>query len=71
MKQALLLLMILVLPRAVFAQGCSVCTQTANQLGEDGAKGLNLGILYLALLPLTFISILGYVWWRYNRVSRS
>jgi hypothetical protein len=73
MKKALLLFPLLLPARNLLAQGCSVCTQTANQLGENGAKGLNLGILYLALLPLSFISILGYVWWRYNRsnVSRS
>jgi hypothetical protein len=54
-----------------WAQGCSVCTQTASQLGDDGAKGLNTGILYLALLPITFISVLGFVWWKYNRGAKS
>lgn len=53
------------------AQGCSVCTQTANQLGEEGANGLNTGIVYLALLPLTFICVLGFVWWKYNRRIKS
>jgi len=55
----------------LWAQGCSVCTQTANQLGEKGADGLNNGIIYLALLPITFISILGYVWWKNNRSVKS
>ncbi len=39
----------------VWAQGCSVCTSTASQMGEESGKGLNLGIVYLAMLPLTFI----------------
>jgi hypothetical protein len=55
----------------IWAQGCSVCTQTANQLGEKGADGLNNGIIYLALLPITFISILGFVWWKHNRSLKS
>jgi len=71
-KKIFLLLFILSLPFAnAMAQGCSVCTQTANQLGEKGADGLNNGIIYLALLPITFISILGYVWWKYNRSLKS
>ncbi|MDI9320374.1 MAG: hypothetical protein QM530_07875 [Phycisphaerales bacterium] len=72
MKKIFLILFSLLLPLAEsMAQGCSVCTQTANQLGEKGADGLNNGIIYLALLPITFISILGYVWWKYNRSLKS
>jgi hypothetical protein len=71
-KLVVLFLMIMVLPVAkLWAQGCSVCTQTASQLGEKGADGLNNGILYLALLPLSFISVLGFVWWKYNRSVKS
>ena len=71
-KLVTLFLMIMVLPLAnLWAQGCSVCTQTANQLGEKGADDLNNGIIYLALLPLSFISILGFVWWKYNRRAKS
>lgn len=54
-----------------WAQGCSVCTQTANQLGEKGAEGLNKGIVYLAMLPLTFIAVIGIIWWRNNGRLRS
>jgi len=46
------------------AQGCSVCTKTAQGLDDKSAKGLNGGILYLALLPLGIMGSLGYVWWR-------
>jgi hypothetical protein len=48
---------------------CSLCTKTAQQLGEGPAKGLNNGILYLALTPLAIIGILGYRWWRSNRAE--
>lgn len=52
------------------AQGCSVCTQTANQLSKNGAEGLNMGIVYLAFLPLTLITVLGIIWWRNNHRVR-
>jgi hypothetical protein len=45
---------------------CSVCTRTAQQLGEKPAKGLNAGILYLAATPLAIIGIIAYNWWRKN-----
>jgi hypothetical protein len=70
-KFCLLVFILLISYSDVLAQGCSVCTQTANQLGEKGADGLNNGIIYLALLPLTFISILGIVWYRNNRSIKS
>jgi hypothetical protein len=49
-------------PRAL-AQ-CSICTRTAQQLGEGPAKGLNKGILYLAFTPLAIFGIIGYRWWK-------
>jgi hypothetical protein len=68
MKRLFLLVILLVINFIkVNAQGCSVCTQTASQLGEGGANGLNTGIIYLAMLPLAFIGILTYVWFKYNR----
>lgn len=69
MKKTLLSLAVLTFTatlRAV-AQGCSVCTQTASQLGKNGAEGLNMGIIYLAFLPLTLIAVLAIFWWRHNR----
>ena len=41
---------------------CSVCTKTAQQLGEGPAKGMNSGILYLAFTPF---AIVGYISYRY------
>jgi hypothetical protein len=54
---------------AVLAQGCSVCTKTAQGLDDNSAKGLNKGIVYLAFLPLGIMGTLGYVWYRYNRTT--
>lgn len=45
---------------------CSICTRTAQQLGEKPAKGLNAGILYLAFMPLALVGFIGYRWWKRN-----
>ena len=49
-----------------FAQ-CSICTKTASQLGEDAARGLNGGILYLVAAPFLIVGYIGYRWWQSNR----
>ena len=49
---------------AAHAQGCSVCTKTAQGLDDKSAKGLNGGIIYLAFLPLIIMGSIGFVWWR-------
>ena len=54
-----LFLLLLFLGSSAEAQ-CSVCTRTAQQLGEKPAKGLNAGILYLAFTPLALIGFLAY-----------
>lgn len=59
----------LCLPADIWAQGCSVCTKTASSLGDKAAKGLNKGILYLALLPISILSTLGVIWYRSNKNS--
>ena len=43
---------------------CSICTKTAQQLGEQPARGLNSGILYLAFAPLAIVGFIGYRWWK-------
>ena len=43
---------------------CSICTKTAQQLGEGPAKGMNGGILYLAFMPFAIIGIVGFRWWK-------
>jgi hypothetical protein len=68
MKKRLLVVLILVLlAPAVWAQGCAMCTKTASELDSKSAKGLNAGILYLAALPLTIIGTVGFIWWKHNR----
>lgn len=46
---------------------CSICTRTAQQLGEKPAKGMNSGILYLAFAPFAIVGYIGYRWWKNNR----
>jgi hypothetical protein len=45
---------------------CSVCTRTAQQLGDKPARNLNAGILYLAATPLIVMGVVGYRWWKRN-----
>ncbi len=46
---------------------CSICTKTAQQLGEKPAKGLNAGIIYLMLAPFAIVGFVGYRWWKKNK----
>lgn len=48
---------------------CSICTKTAQQLGEKPAEGLNAGIIYLALTPLAIIGFIAFRWWRKEKES--
>lgn len=45
---------------------CSICTRTAQQLGERPAKSLNAGVIYLAIAPLMIVGLIGYRWWQTN-----
>ncbi len=45
---------------------CSICTRTAQQMGERPARALNAGIIYLAFMPMTIIAYIGWRWWRSN-----
>jgi hypothetical protein len=47
---------------------CSICTRTAEQLGEKPAKGLNAGIIYLASAPFL---IAGYVFYRWRKSNHT
>jgi hypothetical protein len=70
MKKLLFILILLVgltvLSSEVSAQ-CSICTKTAQQLGEKPARGLNAGILYLAFTPLAIIGFISYRVWKSSR----
>lgn len=61
-----LLLLLFTLPVDLSAQ-CSICTRTAQQLGERPAKALNTGIMYLGFTPFLIIGYIGFRWWRDNR----
>jgi hypothetical protein len=68
MKKWLLTLSFLMIKIAALqAQGCSVCTKTAAELGRKSANGLNDGIVYLAAFPLIALGSIGFIWWRKNR----
>lgn len=49
------------------ASQCSICTKTAQQLGEKPAKGMNSGIIYLAFTPFAIVGYISYRWWKNNR----
>lgn len=51
------------------AQGCAMCTKTASSLDDKSARGLNGGILYLALLPLGIMGTVGFIWWRSDKAK--
>jgi hypothetical protein len=63
-----LLIILLVIGCSLFVMNsyaqCSVCSRTAQQLGEKPAKGLNAGILYLAFAPF---AIGGYIFYRWRQ----
>lgn len=46
---------------------CSICTKTAQQLGEKPAQGLNSGILYLAFAPFAIVGFVAYRWRKNNK----
>jgi hypothetical protein len=62
----LTLFFLLFISGSLLAQ-CSICTKTAQQMGEQPAKGLNTGILYLAFMPMAIVGVIGYRWWKSNR----
>lgn len=73
MKWSLLFIVLLMvlIPSALWAQGCSLCTKTASELDAGSAKGLNAGILYLAFLPLTILGVIGYFWWKSGKRAKA
>lgn len=70
MKQLKVLLLsgiiLLVMNCSLMAQ-CSICTKTAQQMGEGPAKALNTGIVYLMLAPFAAVGFIGYRWWKSNQ----
>ncbi|MBL7774220.1 MAG: hypothetical protein JNM95_15285 [Chitinophagaceae bacterium] len=48
---------------------CVMCKKTASSLDDEGAKGLNNGIIYLAFTPLILIGFIGFKWYQRNKHS--
>lgn len=63
----LLFILFSLLPVVYSSAQCSICTKTAQQLGEKPAKGMNAGILYLAFAPFAIVGYIGYRWWKSNK----
>lgn len=63
----LLCFQLLLLSQSPVMGQCSLCTKTAQQLGEKPAQGLNSGILYLMLMPFALVGVIGYRWWKNNK----
>ena len=47
---------------------CSLCTKTAQQLGEKPAQGMNTGILYLMGMPFVLVGYIAFRWWKNNKL---
>jgi predicted Na+-dependent transporter len=60
----------ILMPLLSIAQ-CSMCTKTAQQLGEKPAQGLNSGILYLMLTPFAVMGVIAYRWWKNEKEKSS
>jgi hypothetical protein len=43
---------------------CSICTKTAEQMGEGPAKALNGAIIYLMIAPFAIMGYIGFKWWK-------
>ena len=64
---AFILVIVFILASIDSQAQCSICTRTAQQLGEKPARGLNAGILYLAFTPLALIGFIAFKWWKKNK----
>ncbi len=65
MKKLTIILISICITFNAIAQ-CSICSKTAQQMGEKPASGLNSGILYLMLTPFAIMGVIGYRWWKSN-----
>jgi type VI protein secretion system component VasK len=69
MKRVVMLLIVVITMATAATAQCSVCTKTAQQLGEKPAKDLNSGILYLAFMPFAIVGFITYKWWKNGQQS--
>ena len=43
---------------------CKIAAESNLENGGSAGKGLNMGILYILLIPYTLVATLGFIWWR-------
>jgi hypothetical protein len=60
----IVVILLLIQPASHVYGQCSICTKTAQQLGEKPAQGLNTGIIYLAFIPFAILGVLAYRFFR-------
>lgn len=48
---------------------CKASAETSVGKGHNTAKGLNMGIMYLLIIPYALVAIIGY-WW-YTKTNRA
>ncbi|QEC41239.1 DUF6814 family protein [Pseudobacter ginsenosidimutans] len=68
-RKIIFILGLVVISAATATAQCSICTKTAQQLGEKPAKALNTGIVYLAFTPIAIIGIVAYRWYKGNKAA--
>ena len=71
-KSALIILFflqIMLVSQFTAAAQCSLCTKTAQQMGEKPAQGMNSGILYLMMMPFAIVGFIGFRWWKQNKAA--
>lgn len=68
-RKIIFILSIVVISATTATAQCSICTKTAQQLGEKPAKALNTGIVYLAFTPIAIIGIVAYRWYKSNKAA--
>jgi hypothetical protein len=66
----LLGIVLMVLSTVAASAQCSICTKTAQQMGEKPAKALNAGILYLMVTPFAVVGFIGYRLWKQNKSDK-
>jgi hypothetical protein len=70
---SIILLLLIISPEFSHAQ-CAMCQRSAETslaAGNNTAKGLNAGILYMMMVPYVLISVIGYWWYKNYRKSRN
>jgi hypothetical protein len=69
-KTYYIILLLLLFATSVEAQ-CAMCRAVLeNEEGQEAAKGINNGIVYLMIIPYVLIGVVGYVIYRNKRTTK-